>query len=212
LLGTWHNSIGSGALTIWAGYTKNDIRNAGTYAVMYDQNVAFDDHLWVSYGHDLVDTVKAHQKGITSNSATISFLHKPSADVDVNVQAVYRQYSDNNTQQIYNLAVDKKINNTFKIGLNYGYCTAEHAASPDYYVPLNEDVLSIKPELTLSIGQGKLKIDAEQALTGHSNHKATRRHSLETAVTFGKFTVGTKYFSDVEYNSRSAYINWTSNF
>lgn len=212
LQGKWRRPVGQGYITLWAGYMKNDIRNAGTYALMYDEVVGFDDHVWLSYGHDIVDTVLAHKAGIGSTTATVSYLHKTASDIDINVVATHNKYSDNNTQQIYNLAIEKKIRSNFKVGLNYGYSTADHAASPVYYVPINESVISLKPELTVPLGTGKMVIVAEQALTGHSNGSASHRHSIGSTITFGKFSVGTKYYSDVGYNARSSYINWDSSF
>lgn len=212
LQGKWHGSVGQGYITLWAGYMKNDLRSAGTSSLMYDTNLGDNDHVWLSYGHDIVATVLAQQARIDSNSSTMSYLHKPSSDVEITGTATYTKYSDNNTQKAYNLAIKKQLNKNFALGLNFDNSNADHSASPVYYVPINESVLSLKPEVTVPLGVGKLNITAEQALAGHSNGSTSRRQSIDSAITFGKFSVGATYSSDIAYNSRTSYIKFDTSF
>lgn len=212
LVGKWRGSVGQGNISLWAGYMKNDIRHAVTYAAMYDTTVGYDDHLWVSYGRDAIDTILAHEANIYSNTSTIAYLHKTASDIDINISARLTNYSDNNKQQIYNISLDKQLSNNFKLGLSYGYSTADRAASPVYYVPLDESVLSLKPELTIPLGVGKLVVTAEQSLAAHNIDGTIHRHSIDSAITFGKFSAGTKYYRDGTYNARVSYVNWDTSF
>lgn len=206
----WRGRVNEAYWTAWLGYMENRIRSEATYALMYDRQVGKQDHLWMSYGKEAVDTVLAHRAGIDKDTATFTYLNR--GRVDTVVTAALANYTDDNTQQKYGVAVEKRITDRFKVGLHYDYSEADHAASPVYYVPTRESILSVRPEWSVPVGKGQLSFVGEHYLAGQTNGTQTQRKSLDVSFTLGHFIVGEKYQRDVDYHSRSKYITWSSQF
>lgn len=209
LLGKWVRPVSEKAnVTLWTGFLKNDIRDFVSYSGMYDTKVREDDHMWFSYGHDAVGTVLAHQNGISTNTTTFSYLHKPAEDVEIILKAEHTAYSDNNNQKKLDASVAKSFSELFKIGVAYGYNNADYSASPVYYVPVQESTLSIVPELTIPLGLGKVVLTGEKSLVAHNSGGSISRYSIATDLIFDNLSMGTQYFSEPAYSSRTWHINW----
>jgi|GEM_PF-4436344 len=211
LLGKWVRPLSDQAnVTLWTGFLKNDIRNFVSYAAMYDTNVKEDDHIWFSYGHEAVGTVEAHRKGISTNTMTLSYLHKPAEDVEVIVTAAHSAYSgvNKNNQKKFDLSLGKQFSERFKLGVAYGYNSADHLGSPDYYVPVQESVFSIVPEYNIPIGTGKMIITGKRSLTGHNHTGSIQYYSIGGELVFDSISLGGKYLKAGDYSSRTWQINW----
>ncbi|MBP2626222.1 MAG: hypothetical protein H6Q68_933 [Firmicutes bacterium] len=209
LLGKWVKTVSKKAnVTLWTGFLKNDIRDFISYSGMYDTEVRGDDHMWFSYGHDAVGTVLAHQNGISTNTTTFSYLHKPVEDVEMILKVEHTAYSDNNNQKKLDISIAKHFSERLKLGVAYGYNSADYSASPVYYVPVQESTLSIVPQLAIPIGLGKVVLTGEKSLVADNSSGSISRYSIATDVIFGNLSMGTKYFSEPAYSSRTWHMNW----
>lgn len=213
LVGQWVRPVSEKAnITLWTGLLKNDIRNFVSYAGMYDVKVGDADHMWLSYGHDAIGTVNAYRQGITTNTGTFSYSHKPVEDVELLLKGQHVAYSDSNNQQILDLSITKNFSERFKLGLKYGYDSADFQVPGIYYVPLQQSTFSIVPEWNIPIGVGKLVFTGEQSFAGHDSTGSINLHSVSADYKINNVSVGTTYFRTDDYSSRDWHMNWNHNW
>ena len=195
-------------LTLWGGYSKNEMRHFVPAALMYNARQG-DNSLWLSAGREAVGTVEASRDHIYYNTLSASYMHRV-GEGKLLLEAAQYNYSDDNQRRRYSLTYSQEINPRLKAGLRYGYDSADSTRPGKYYVPQDERVLSIVPEWTIPINsRSKWLITGEISLSAHDSTGSIRRHGAEVGLMVDSLYVGTKYYRSGDYWSRVWRLSYT---
>ena len=188
-------------LTIWDGYTKNDLRSFVPAALMYDQSISDTHHAWYSVGRESIGTIPANERNLFRSSVAASHMWRTSPGASLALEANQWFYSDQNREQKYVLSYTQKHSARFETVASYAYHDAKFTQPGIYWVPQQEHRLSITPKYDIPIGNGTLALAWEQGLWARNKDGSIKSYKGTVSYRQGRFNAGVEYLHDGDYNS-----------
>jgi hypothetical protein len=196
------------ALSLWAGYSKNDFGHFTPWAFMYHNQLENGQNVWFSYGHEGIGTVQANQNSLSRNVLNLAYVSQLRHDLELSASYAHSNYNDGNRRNEIQVNVEKAFTPGFQMKAGYFYDDADF--DPDaYWAPQKNKGFLLTPKLTFQLRDTDTLMLYSEIGLGVTDHTGSIRHYTNVVELHHKnFVFDAKYVRNGGYNAHQYSASW----
>lgn len=204
----WKRPLAAGAkVSLWAGGLQNDLRSFLPAAALYEQDLGHGRRWWAGTGREVISTVAANELGLHRNRLSAGHQWQTPDGATFTVAAHRWLYSDQNRETLEEVSYSRKLSRRFDLTAAYTRHHAQFTRDDVYWVPQQQQALSLTPRYAVPIGEGTVSLSWLQALWARNSEGGICYYMANADYRLGRhLALGYQYLRDGDYHASTYHL------